>query len=228
MLMKKQFLKSVLLVSAALALVNCDDKAADPISNLTPDANIPASSASGSATVDPSEACWLMEANGAQYLVYPTGIITDINGQTIAQVTLTQDETGAFTGTATSFDGTPIFEINTADLKVVTLEQLNPTAKSSAATTLPPASSATVPVLSSATIPAISSSSLTTPVVLSSSARSWLSAPPPNSSSRNPLPPYRATATENASTAFRASASITTQNRLVPRAKSTPMTIPAN
>lgn len=170
MLMKKQFLKSVLLVSAALALVNCDDKAADAISNLTPDANIPASSASGSATVDPSEACWLMEANGAQYLVYPTGIITDINGQTIAQVTLTQDETGAFTGTATSFDGTPIFEINTADLKVVTLEQVAPAIPASSATTLPPASSATVPVLSSATIPAISSSSLTTPVVLSSSA----------------------------------------------------------
>jgi len=168
--MKKQFLKSVLLVSAALALVNCDDKAADAISNLTPDANIPASSASGSATVDPSEACWLMEANGAQYLVYPTGIITDINGQTIAQVTLTQDETGAFTGTATSFDGTPIFEINTADLKVVTLEQVAPAIPTSSATTLPPASSATVPVLSSATIPAISSSSLTTPVVLSSSA----------------------------------------------------------
>ena len=159
MLMKKQFLKSVLLVSAALALVNCDDKAADAISNLTPDANIPASSASGSAPVDPSEACWLMEANGAQYLVYPTGIITDINGQTIAQVTLTQDATGAFTGTATSFDGTPIFEINTADLKVVTLEQLNPTAKSSAATTLPPASSATVPALSSATVPTLSSNS---------------------------------------------------------------------
>ena len=159
MLMKKQFLKSVLLVSAALALVNCDDKAADAISNLTPDANIPASSASGSATVDPSEACWLMEANGAQYLVYPTGIITDINGQTIAQVTLTQDETGAFTGTATSFDGTPIFEINTADLKVVTLEQVAPAIPASSATTLPPASSATVPVLSSATIPAISSSS---------------------------------------------------------------------
>ena len=170
MLMKKQFLKSVLLVSAALALVNCDDKAADAISNLTPDANIPASSASGSATVDPSEACWLMEANGAQYLVYPTGIITDINGQTIAQVTLTQDETGAFTGTATSFDGTPIFEINTADLKVVTLEQVAPAIPASSATALPPASSATVPVLSSATIPAISSSSLTTPVVLSSSA----------------------------------------------------------
>lgn len=167
--MKHQFLKSALALGTALALVNCSEEAANAISNLPPDAYLPASSASEPA-VSASEPCWLMEANGAQYLVYPAGIVTDINGQTVAKVTLTQDETGAFVGTATTLDGTPVFEINTANLPVVTLEQVAPAIPASSATTLPPASSATVPVLSSATIPAISSSSLTTPVVLSSSA----------------------------------------------------------
>ena len=169
MLMKHQFLKSALALGTALALVNCSEEAANAISNLPPDAYLPASSASEPA-VSASEPCWIMEANGAQYLVYPAGIVTDINGQTVAKVTLTQDETGAFVGTATTLDGTPVFEINTANLPVVTLEQVAPAIPASSATTLPPASSATVPVLSSATIPAISSSSLTTPVVLSSSA----------------------------------------------------------
>ena len=172
MLMKKQFLKSVLALGAALALVNCSEEAADAINNLNPEALIPASSASENAVVSPDDACWLMEANGAQYLIYPSGIVTDINGTPIAQATLTPDETGtSYIGTITALDaeGTPLFNINTADLEVVSLAQLNPVLSSSA-TELPPASSATVPGLSSATVPTLSSSSLQTLPGVSSSS----------------------------------------------------------
>ncbi len=166
--MKHPFLKSVLALGAALALVSCSEDAANAVSNLDPYAAVPDSA--NSAETNESEPCWLMEAIGQKYLVYPAGIVTDINGQTIAQVTLTQDETEAFVGTAITIDGTPLFEINTADLPVVTREQVTATVSASSAATLPPVSSATVLVLSSASVTALSSNSVTIPVTQSSSA----------------------------------------------------------
>ena len=161
--MKYQFLKSALILSSVLAFMNCSEEAANALDNLDPNAVNPTNS-SASATVSASDNCWLMEANGQQYLIYTVGVVTDVKGNLIAEATLVEDGTGAYVGTITGFDGTPLFDINTADLPVVTREQLTPSTAASSSATVPPTSSATVPD----TNPVASSSSAT--VVNSSSA----------------------------------------------------------
>ena len=163
MYMKHQFLKSALILSSVLAFMNCSEEAANALDNLDPNAVNPTNS-SASATVSASDNCWLMEANGQQYLIYTVGVVTDVKGNLIAEATLVEDGTGAYVGTITGFDGTPLFDINTADLPVVTREQLTPSTAASSSATVPPTSSATVP----GTNPVASSSSAT--VVNSSSA----------------------------------------------------------
>ena len=171
MYMKHQFLKSALILSSVLAFMNCSEEAANALDNLDPNAVNPTNS-SASATVSASDNCWLMEANGQQYLIYTVGVVTDVKGNLIAEATLVEDGTGAYVGTITGFDGTPLFDINTADLPVVTREQLTPSTAASSSATVPPTSSATVPgtnpVASSSSATVVNSSSATVEVVSSS------------------------------------------------------------
>ena len=134
--MKYQFLKSALILSSVLAFMNCSEEAANALDNLDPNAVNPTNS-SASATVSASDNCWLMEANGQQYLIYTVGVVTDVKGNLIAEATLVEDGTGAYVGTITGFDGTPLFDINTADLPVVTREQLTPSTAASSSATVP-------------------------------------------------------------------------------------------
>ena len=158
MLMKTRFLKSMLVLSSVLALVNCDT-ASDAISNNT---------TTPPAQVSASDAAWLLNV-GQDLLIYPAGVVTDANGTVVGTVEFTDANTATITIIA---DGSEIQNINLSMLTLTTLENLinkviEPTSSAtivleSSASELPALSSANeLPVLSSANeLPDLSSASL--------------------------------------------------------------------
>ena len=144
--MKNRFLKSVLVLSTVLALVNCSEETADAINNLDPQANQPTEDNPNTLPAD--EPCWLLKA-GSDFLIYSAGIVTDVNGNVVGTITFID---GTLTGSIVAIDGSVIVEnVDASALPLVTRATVN-------ATTTPttPASSAgtsTTPTLSSATDP---------------------------------------------------------------------------
>ena len=146
MLMKHQFLKSVVVLGAMLALVNCSEEAAEAISNLDPSAIQPTDD-NPNAAVAADETCWLVNA-GQPYLIYPAGIVTDLSGNVVGTFVFAE---GTLTGSIVGIDGTPILaNVDTNELPIVTRETATaqvstPTSSAGASTTTP------TPTLSSAT-----------------------------------------------------------------------------
>ena len=85
--MKNRFLKSVLVLSTVLTLVNCSEETADAINNTDPLANQPTDEPSNLLPAD--EPCWLLKAD-QQYLIYSAGIVTDINGNVVGTIVFTE------------------------------------------------------------------------------------------------------------------------------------------
>ena len=96
--MKNRFLKSVLVLSTVLALVNCSEETADAINNLDPQANQPTEDNPNTLPAD--EPCWLLNA-GSDFLIYSAGIVTDVNGNVVGTITFID---GTLTG-ANNCDG---------------------------------------------------------------------------------------------------------------------------
>ncbi|MBO7511484.1 MAG: glycosyl hydrolase family 5 [Fibrobacter sp.] len=195
--MKNRFLKSVLVLSTVLALVNCSEETADAINNLDPQANQPTEDNPNTLPAD--EPCWLLKA-GSDFLIYSAGIVTDVNGNVVGTITFID---GTLTGSIVAIDGSVIVEnVDASALPLVTRSTVN-------ATTTPttPASSAgtsTTPTLSSATDPTptlSSGSNPTIPVASSSSEKTAVTSsatnPQVQSSSSNQQQPKSSSATSS-------------------------------
>ncbi|SMP43480.1 glycosyl hydrolase family 5 [Fibrobacter sp. UWB10] len=195
--MKNRFLKSVLVLSTVLALVNCSEETADAINNLDPQANQPTEDNPNTLPAD--EPCWLLNA-GSDFLIYSAGIVTDVNGNVVGTITFID---GTLTGSIVAIDGSVIVEnVDASALPLVTRATVN-------ATTTPttPASSAgtsTTPTLSSATDPTptlSSGSNPTIPVASSSSEKTAVTSsatnPQVQSSSSNQQQPKSSSATSS-------------------------------
>ena len=195
--MKNRFLKSVLVLSTVLALVNCSEETADAINNLDPQANQPTEDNPNTLPAD--EPCWLLKA-GSDFLIYSAGIVTDVNGNVVGTITFID---GTLTGSIVAIDGSVIVEnVDASALPLVTRATVN-------ATTTPttPASSAgtsTTPTLSSATDPTptlSSGSNPTIPVASSSSEKTAVTSsatnPQVQSSSSNQQQPKSSSATSS-------------------------------
>jgi hypothetical protein len=195
--MKNRFLKSVLVLSTVLALVNCSEETADAINNLDPQANQPTEDNPNTLPAD--EPCWLLNA-GSDFLIYSAGIVTDVNGNVVGTITFID---GTLTGSIVAIDGSVIVEnVDASALPLVTRATMN-------ATTTPttPASSAgtsTTPTLSSATDPTptlSSGSNPTIPVASSSSEKTAVTSsatnPQVQSSSSNQQQPKSSSATSS-------------------------------
>ena len=155
MLMKHQFLKSVLALSTVLAFVNCSDDTAEAINNLDPSALQPSENNPGTTTTSADDPCWLITAD-QPYLIYPAGVVTDLKGNVLASFVFTDDS--YTTGNMVSIDGSSIIisNIKIDDLTIVTRE--------TASMALPPSSSATIDKpTSSATVNTPASSGSETP-----------------------------------------------------------------
>ena len=195
--MKNRFLKSVLVLSTVLALVNCSEETADAINNLDPQANQPTEDNPNTLPAD--EPCWLLKA-GSDFLIYSAGIVTDVNGNVVGTITFID---GTLTGSIVAIDGSVIVEnVDASALPLVTRATVN-------ATTTPttPASSAgtsTTPTLSSATDPTptlSSGSNPTIPVASSTSEKTAVTSsatnPQVQSSSSNQQQPKSSSATSS-------------------------------
>lgn len=162
--MKKPLFKSIVLLSAALAIFSCSDEATDAINQAKEalaDANQPSA----------EEYAWLLDA-GQPILVYPSGIVTDANGTVIG--TFVPAAEGSTVGNIVAVDGNNIVEnVDTSLLQVTTRGEVNtPAVPASSASlpgvssetqNLPGVSSASLPAVSSASVPAQSSNSTATP-----------------------------------------------------------------
>ena len=157
MIMKNQFLKSVVVLGTVLTLISCSDEATNAVNNFDPNAlgPVPESNTSISYPAPSAdEACWPVDADQT-YLVYPTGVVTNLNGQVVGTVTFVE---GTLIGTITRIDGTPILEyVDVTNITPTTLSLIIAAATSSAAD--PTFSSEAAPTLSSAALPTLSSSS---------------------------------------------------------------------
>ena len=166
--MKNRFLKSVLVLSTVLALVNCSEEAADAINNLDPQATQPTDENPNLLPAD--EPCWLLKADQS-YLIYSAGIVTDLSGNVVGTITFID---GTLAGSIVAFDGSMFLEnVDARALHIVTratvIASTTPTTPASSATTSTPTQN---PTLSSATdpMPTLSSGNEpTTPVASSSS-----------------------------------------------------------
>ena len=162
--MKNRFLKSVLVLSTVLALVNCSEEAADAINNLDPQATQPTDENPNLLPAD--EPCWLLKADQS-YLIYSAGIVTDLSGNVVGTITFID---GTLAGSIVAIDGSMILEnVDASALPIVTRATATTTTPASSATTSTPTQN---PTLSSATdpMPTLSSGNEpTTPVASSSS-----------------------------------------------------------
>ena len=164
--MKNRFLKSVLVLSTVLALVNCSEEAADAINNLDPQATQPTDENPNLLPAD--EPCWLLKADQS-YLIYSAGIVTDLSGNVVGTITFID---GTLAGSIVAIDGSMILEnVDASALPIVTRATATTTTPASSATTSTPTQN---PTLSSATdpMPTLSSGNEpTTPVASSSSEK---------------------------------------------------------
>lgn len=128
--MKHPFFKSILILGAALALVNCTEES--PVAT-TPNGGDPIATQpngnNGGLTV--LDDCWYMDA-GTPMLIYPNGIVTNANGEVIGTFVGTPDNVTIVGG-----DGvTPIVSgVNLSTLTVLSPNstQTNPTVPASSA-----------------------------------------------------------------------------------------------
>ena len=108
--MKNRFLKSVLILSTVLAMVNCSDTGEDSTIN-----------GNGSVQVGPNDAAWLINI-GQYILIYPTGSVTDASGNIIGSAIFIE---GTPLGTIYTADGTVLLEnVDLSLFPITTLEQL--------------------------------------------------------------------------------------------------------
>lgn len=143
--MKHPFFKSILVLGAALALMNCSEENTAAPSNdeyVTP------------------EACWVLNADQTM-LIYATGVVTDAKGNPIGVLNETQTA-------IVSLDGTQ-FIVNNVNLSTLTIIQAGETVPesnvilpASSASVITPTSSAVVTPSSSATVQPPKSSAGTT------------------------------------------------------------------
>lgn len=142
--MKHPFFKSILVLGAALALMNCSDENTAAPSNdeyVTP------------------EACWVLNADQTM-LIYATGVVTDAKGNPIGVLNETQTA-------IVSLDGTQ-FIVNNVNLSTLTVIQAGETVPES--NVILPASSASVVTPTSSTTPVVTPTSSATTIVPKSSA----------------------------------------------------------
>jgi len=138
--MKHPFFKSILVLGAALALMNCSDENTTAPTNdeyVTPDA------------------CWVLNADQTM-LIYATGVVTDAKGNPVG---IMNDDMTAIV----SLDGTQ-FIVSNLNLATLTIIQAGETVPESS--TILPASSASVTTPTSSTTPVVnptSSAATTTP-----------------------------------------------------------------
>lgn len=145
--MKHPIFKSVLVLGAALALMNCSEE--------TPVATTP--SGDDPIAIQPNEnngnlvvldECWYLDA-GTPMLIYPSGTVTDAKGEVIGLFVGTPDN-----GSIVALDGVTVIvtDVNLGALTVLSPEtNTQPTPASSSATISTPASSATVQTPASST-----------------------------------------------------------------------------
>ena len=185
MLMKNQFLKSVLVFGTVLTLTSCSDEATNAVNSLKQNAIVPeiGSSASALPAVSADDPCWLLNADQT-YLVYPAGVVTDANGSVIATVTFVE---GSFIGTITTIDGRTIFnEVDVSGLPLTSLSEVIATmAPTSSATTILESSASELPALSSASEQPILSSANELPGLSSANVEASSSSNGKTSSSSN-------------------------------------------
>lgn len=166
--MKYQFLKSVVVLGTMLALVNCGEDAAEAINNLDPSAVQPTED-TPNAEVAADKPCWLLNAD-QPYLIYPAGIVTDVNGTVVGTFVLD----GETTGTIVAVDGETVL-VNTVDTNDLPITDRATVTATTPATTTSSASTSTqnppTTTQSSATgaQTTLSSGTETTPVASSSS-----------------------------------------------------------
>ena len=109
--MKNRFLKSVLVLSTVLAMVNCSDSGEESTINGNGSVQV----------VGPNDAAWLMNI-GQNILIYPTGPVTDASGNTIGTVVFIE---GTLLGTIYAADGSVLLEnVDVSPYPITTLEQL--------------------------------------------------------------------------------------------------------
>ena len=165
--MKYQFLKSVVVLGTMLALVNCGEDAAEAINNLDPSAVQPTED-TPNAEVAADKPCWLLNAD-QPYLIYPAGIVTDVNGTVVGTFVLD----GETTGTIVAVDGETVL-VNTVDTNDLPITDRATVTATTPATTTSSASTSTQnpPTTQSSATGAqttLSSGTETTPVASSSS-----------------------------------------------------------
>lgn len=173
--MKHPFFKSVLVLAAAAALINCSEE--NPAATNPPIDDIIANQPNGNGNLVVLDDCWLLDA-GIPMLIYPSGIVTDASGNIVGTFVGTPDN-----GSVVSVDGTTAI-VNNVNLGALTpLSPSNPQVPASSA-----ANSSTV------TKPA-SSATATKPT--SSAAKPASSANNPTAKSSSSAKPASSTGTQN-------------------------------
>ena len=166
--MKYQFLKSVVVLGTMLALVNCGEDAAEAINNLDPSAVQPTED-TPNAEVAADKPCWLLNAD-QPYLIYPAGIVTDVNGTVVGTFVLD----GETTGTIVAVDGETVLvnTVDTNDLPITdraTVTATTPATTTSSASTSTQNPPSTTQSSATGAQTTLSSGTETTPVASSSS-----------------------------------------------------------
>ena len=111
--MKNPFLKSAVVLGVALALVCCSEESTNT--------NIYDPNATADSPVAPEDPAWLFHAD-QDFLIYPIGVVTDLNGNVVAQFVM--DETTGV-GAIVGYDGSVIVDgINPNALQPTSLAEL--------------------------------------------------------------------------------------------------------
>ena len=174
--MKHPFFKSVLVLAAAAALINCSEE------NTT----APENDQVVSGQLVASDYCWVLNTDQT-LLILATGVVTDVNGNAVGYTDPT------FTNIVT-LDGTQ-FIVTNIDLNNLTM--LNPGDPIPSNNSLIPGSSATVAVPSSSATIATPASSATATKPTSSAAKPVSSANNPTAKSSSSAKPASSTGTQN-------------------------------
>lgn len=137
--MKHPIFKSVLVLGAALTLINCSEDT--PVaSNPSTDDPIAVQPGENNGNLVVLDDCWLLNADSPM-LIYPSGIVTDGAGNVIGTFVGTPDN-----GSVVSVDGSTIIVtgVNLGALTPLSPEASIPTPASSSTAALPPASSSNI------------------------------------------------------------------------------------
>ncbi len=155
--MKHPFLKSILVLGAALTLINCNS---DPVVNQPNDGAV-------------TEACWELTVGDQTLLIYPTGVVTDVTGAPVAS--FIADPSNPTVGNIASVDGsqTMIEHINLGYLPILqpgSVPGQQPLSSAAAPTPTQSSANVNVPTQSSAVVNVPTQSSANVNVPTQSSA----------------------------------------------------------